>query len=162
MKKLWALLRIIIHTSLFFDEIKVRNCFLQRVFVQWNAISLAYLHSVRVLRLSANVQFACNNVRLFNAGEISLQHSLRFFDIRMRRNSGSSALSAFDCEEAFVHCYVMNHVYNHDRATSQNHAHFLRIRADTYNVYMYTLHCYHAYCIVTSVGFQKSCFCDLK
>ena len=95
-----AIQGIIIHTSLFFDEIKVRNCFLQKGFVQWNAISLAYLHSVRVLRLSANVKFACNNVRLFNAGEISLQYSLRFFDIRMRRNSGSSALSAFDCEEA--------------------------------------------------------------
>ena len=83
-----GIISIIIHTSLFFDEIKVRILFPSKGFVQWNAISLAYLHSVHVLRLSANVKFACNNVRLFNAGEISLQYSLRFFDIRMRRNSG--------------------------------------------------------------------------
>ena len=87
-KGIKSLFNIIIHTSLFFDEIKVRILFPSKGFVQWNAISLAYLHSVRVLRLSANVKFACNNVRLFNAGEISLQYSLRFFDIRMRRNSG--------------------------------------------------------------------------
>ena len=84
----YSLYYIIIHISLFLDEIKVRILFPSKGFVQWNAISLAYLHSVRVLRLSANVKFACNNVRLFNAGEISLQYSLRFFDIRMRRNSG--------------------------------------------------------------------------
>ena len=91
---------IIIHTSVFFDEIKVRILFPSKGFVQWHAISLAYLHSVRVLRLSANVKFACIIVRIFNAGEIFLQYSLRFFDIRMRRISESSVLSAFDCEES--------------------------------------------------------------
>ena len=83
---------IIIHTSLFFDEIKVCVLFPSKGFVQWHAISLAYLHSVRVLRLSANVKFACNNVRIFNAERDYLEYSLRFFVIRMRGNSESSVL----------------------------------------------------------------------
>ena len=54
--------QIIIHISLFFDEIKVHILFPSKGFVQWNSISLAYLHSVRVLRLSANVKFVFNIV----------------------------------------------------------------------------------------------------
>ena len=44
--------------------------------MEFNIISL--LHSVRVLPLSANVKFACNNVRLFNAERDYLEYSLRF------------------------------------------------------------------------------------
>ena len=59
-KTKWSIINnIIIHTSLFFDEIKVRILFPSMGFVQWSSISLAYLHSVRVLRLSANVKLAC-------------------------------------------------------------------------------------------------------
>ena len=77
----------------------MRILFPSKGFVQWNAISLAYLHSVRVLRLSANVKFACNNVRLFNAGEISCNiHSV--FSIYACAGILDSVLSAFDYEEA--------------------------------------------------------------
>ena len=148
-------IKSIIHISLFFDEIKVCILFPSKGFVQWNSISLAYLHSVRVLCLSANVKFACNISRIFNSERDFLEYSLRFFVIRMRGNSVSSVLSAFDCEEALY--IVTSWILFTIMITRQNHAHFLRIRADTH-----TLHCYHAYSIVTSVGFQKSCCYDLK
>ena len=59
--------------------------------MEFNIVSLVAF-CTRVLSLSANVKFVFNIVRIFN--------SECFFDIHMRRNSGSSVLSAFDCEEA--------------------------------------------------------------
>ena len=139
---------ITIHISLFLDEIKMCILFPSKGFAQWNSILLAYLHSVRVLRLSANVKFACNIVRIFNSERDFLAIFTLFFRYTLAQEFWISRISVKRRPTLLRHESCLQS-WSRDKPKPRP------LSAQK------SLHCYHAYSIVTSVGFQKSC-CNVK